>query len=240
MICRNCNYILTGNEQFCPHCATPVTKKDTDDSAALPPPIFSSDKHRDNDEINHPSNKIFHSPEHADEEDTPKSKKGAVLISLTLLLVFLCGCAVFLAEKLDISPVISSLISDSTKDDVTQSEEALITTRLSELDDNYGVVPADISYKPRGCFIGSSSSVPMRKGPDDAYAQITTLKVGQALQIIGGSMLTDKWLYIYHPEADCYGWVKAAFLSSADSLEESSEQGDEETTSEVPQQEVSE
>lgn len=225
MICRNCNYILTGSEQFCPHCATPVSKKDNENEAsALPPAIFTSDKLRDTDEIKQPSNRIFMSPEQeSTEQDVSKGKKRLVLVSLTLLLVFLCTCAFFLAKKLDIAPVLSSLIPDTSQADVSQTESRLVTTKVSELSENYGLLPADISYKPTNCFVSSASSLPMRKGPDDTYAQITTIRVGQQLQIIGGSLLTDKWLYIYHPEEDLYGWAKAAFLSSAESLEESTE-----------------
>lgn len=231
MICRSCNYILTGSELFCPHCATPVSKKaDEADTASLPPPIFTSDKPRDTDEIKQPSNRIFMSTDQTDtEEEIPKSKKSFVLVSLTLLLVFLCGCAFFLAKKLDIAPVLSSLAPETTQTAPSAEDTALVTTKFSELDENYGLLPADISYKPTNCFVSSASSLPLKKGPDDTYAQITTIKVGQQLQIIGGSLLTDKWLYIYHPEEDLYGWAKAAFLSSADSLEEADEETTEQT-----------
>ena len=75
MICRNCNYILSGNEQFCPNCG--FSLNNTADQSR-PPSIFTSEKDRDNDEIKQPANRIFLSPDEniSYEEGSKKGKKG--------------------------------------------------------------------------------------------------------------------------------------------------------------------
>lgn len=233
MICRNCNYILNGNEQFCPHCGFSLNNAaDT----AKPPSIFTSEKSRDDDEIKQPANRIFLSPDEnlPYEENTKKGKKAAVLISLSLLLVLLCSCAVFLSKKLDISPVISSLLPSESTTKQEETTKALVSAVTGKLEENFGILEPEILYKPINCHIATNTIIPVRKGPGDYYGQSTVIDAGQQVQVVGGDVAQKDWVYIFIPSADCYGWIKGAYLTQSDALEESTtvveEQTDESTT----------
>lgn len=221
MICRNCNYILSGNEQFCPHCG--FSLNNTADQSK-PPSIFTSEKGHDNDEIKQPANRIFLSPDENPpyEESTGKGRKTAVIVSLSLLLILLCSCAVFAFQKLDISPVISSFFPDeSTTAQEETTTEAPVSAVTGRLEKNFGIITPEILYKPTNCHTVSNNIIPVRKGPGDHYGQTAVIDMAQQVQIIGGSVANKDWVYIFLPSSDCYGWIKGAYLTQSDSLEES-------------------
>ena len=241
MICRNCNYILSGSEQFCPHCGAslPVNTKEAHEQVhkASPPDIFTSEKSRDTDEIKQPSNRIFlpadETPGEYETSSSGKGKKATVIVSLCLLLVFLCTAAFFITQKLDISPVLSAL---APTEELTTSAPA--TTQTAILPENFGIIAPDISYKPLNCYLTSKVAIPLKKGPDDVYATVARINAGEQLQIIGGCLLDEQWMYIYYPTKNCYGWIESAFLTPVQNLEEvtlNEEAVDETTESEQPE-----
>ena len=223
MICRNCNYILGGNEQFCPHCGFSTSMSaQTDPDTTKPPSIFSAEKEID-DETKQTANKIFLSADDSNiyEEPIKKGKKTAVIIALSLLLLVLCTCAFFISRKLDIAPALSALLpGESTTQQAPTTTEALVSAVTGSLEESFGVIAPEILYKPVNCHIVSNTIIPIRKGPGDFYGQTTVIDAGQQVQIIGGDVAQKDWAYIFIPSIDCYGWIKGAYLTQSDSLDE--------------------
>ncbi len=227
MICRNCNYILSGSEQFCPNCGNSLqqsTDNTPNSSQALKPPIFTSEKIWNENEVNNNQNKIFMQSDEPDYPETKsgKGKKTVVILSLLILLAVLCSTAFFMFEKIDISPVISAIIPSKESQSETQQSTipALVTTATSQVNKNFGVISPEIIYKPVNCYISGNAPLQLKKGPDNAYGLVVNLTVGQQVQIIGGSVLSNDWYYVYLPAEDCYGWINGAYLSESETIEQ--------------------
>lgn len=232
MICRKCSFILQGSEKFCPNCGAlshekPQNEKEEAVSTPAPPSIlFSAPK----EEVEVPQEfqpRIF-SQENVQEEFSPKRKKNkapALLIVLLVILVVALG-GFTVMEYFDLAPVIMQYLEtgavasdgETTKTDSENSE-----TTQAELPSGYGTVAPDINFKITICYVAADKSIALRKGPDNSYALLQSLQSGTKLQVLGGSVTNDTWVYAYVPSADIYGWVSGSFLSETDSFEKNDE-----------------
>ncbi len=216
MLCRNCNYILSGTEDFCPHCGQATKTQETEiteENESIPLKAkrpLGTDK----------GSSIFDIEPAENEEETPKKSKGknkAAVTLVSMMVFILIIIAVFTAaEYFDLAPAISSFISKQ----VTTTDETKDTpTTEGELEGTEGMLPPEINYKPVTCTVTSQKPLPLRKGPGDTYAPICTVPYGTRLQITGGCNENNIWVYVYIPSEDAYGWLSASFLASETSLE---------------------
>lgn len=224
MICRNCKFSLQGSEKFCPNCGAPLTEKETEvksEEVSLPqtPPIFFS-----------PVKEELHSasespPDEKEEKesisekkegsrnrkkDKSSSKAPAALMLLILLLVLITGLFVAV-EHFDLAPAIMQYLNEdnTSPSDVTSRPDSAAVN----FDNGQSVLSPDINYSPTQAYIARDNSLPLRKGPDDSYGLIMNLETGLQLQILGGTNLTDLWVYVYVPYHDCYGWICASYIT---------------------------
>ncbi len=217
MICKKCSYVLFGSEAFCPNCGAKCEKEaeNTDGDFAQKaateretPPHRPERKPQDVD--------IFSSePVYVYSKDYEEKKKGhsglAVTFVVTFLITLVAVGGFIAADYFGLIPAISALLP--TKEQTTTLP--LVTTTLhSDFDDSDGVVPPQISFKPVLCFVSSENNLSLRKGPGDAYAQLSALPVGTQVQVIGGSVTESNWVYAYVPVDDSYGWLCSSFLST--------------------------
>ena len=212
MTCKNCNNTLSGTEDYCPYCGTPQKFPDikiTSTEEKEPPPIKTTES------------SIFQSEPVYIYSETPKDKKDSktkiavTMVSLFLLtLLFIGGFSV--AEYFNLTPAFSSLFSTlPTNEPDTPDYE--ITTE-GEFDISLGLVSPDISFRSTLCTVISEQGLPLRKGPDNAFAQIETLPDGTALQVMGKSLNNNVWVYVYIQSLDLYGWVSGSYISESSAL----------------------
>ena len=218
MLCKNCNNNLTGTEDYCPYCGTPQKFPDLKIT-----PVEDSDK----DKIPQPKtteNPIFQSEpvyiysEPPKEKKDPKTKIALSLVSVFLLTLLVLG-SFSLAQYFNLTPAFSSLFSTLPNDD--SDTPTLETTTEGEFDSTLGLVSPDISFKSTLCTV-TSENLALRKGPDNAFAQIDTLTNSTSLQVIGKSLQNNLWVYVYVPSLDLYGWVSGSYISESSALKESS------------------
>lgn len=216
MLCRNCNYILSGTEDFCPHCGQATKTQEaetTQENEGIS--LNSANPHTANK-----GSSIFDIESAENEDEAPKKSKGknkAAVTLVSMLVFILIVIALFTAaDYFDLAPAISSFISKQ----VTATDETKDTlTTQGELNGTEGMLPPQINYKPITCTVTSQKPLPLRKGPGDTYAPIGTVPYGTRLQITGGCNENDIWVYVYIPSEDAYGWLSASFLASEASLE---------------------
>ncbi len=234
MICQKCSFILSGSEDFCPHCGTPCKTQNTpvntqavEDSEQIPIPSVKGVPKTtifDTDEV------YSHSPKQV-KTDPPKKKgsKAATGMFLMLFLVLLCIGAVVAMDYLGIVPAISfdKISGISEIETTTQPDSLLSDTQISQTDgseseesstenvfsNSTGLVYPEINYKPTIAYISAQNGTSLKKGPMESFAQICVLPYDNEVQVIGGSSYNDSWVYVYAVNSDCYGWVDAAYLS---------------------------
>lgn len=224
MICKNCNYILSGSESFCPDCGTPCVKETQYRNEQTPPQvIFSPEK-------DVPSS-VF-TQEAPPEVSTKKEKKSRAGLYLVIVLcaVILGTVAVSVTDMLDFTPAIASLFSFSEE----ETTEKVAST--AEYDPVSGIVSPAVSYRTSVGYISGETGQALRKGPDNSYGQIELLSVGTVVHIVGSESIGSEWVYVYIPETDSYGWLSSAYISSSlgDIDEEESEIYEEDEETEEP------
>ncbi len=227
MLCRNCNYILSGEEAFCPHCGQALKEKEiktNEDESSVP--LSTLPRAR-------VSSTIFDSEITDSEEEAVKSaptKRSRSAISLvSVFVLILVITAVFTAvQYFDLAPAISSLIASAGTS--SGLRETTTVPSESEISSNIGVIPPEISYKPTVFTVTSKGPLPLRKGPSDTYAQISAVPSGTLVQVTGGSLSSDIFVYAYIPSSDIYGWLSAAYLSESSALDAPTLPEKEETT----------
>lgn len=230
MLCRNCNYILSGKENFCPNCGTipslptqafPTIRKLSPDAA--PPdeennrPKPSRPEKKDfifaDSSVFHINNTEADTEEDAEEltpaGETEERKKGSTAKILILLFIFctLATTAFVIADRFDIIPDFSALVSSFGSD--TQPEQP--QTSFSHSDT---VIEPEINYPMTTAYVLSGNGLALRKGPGNGYAPLHSLTDLTQVQIFGGSLANTNWLYVYCGEKECYGWVDGSFLCS--------------------------
>lgn len=211
MTCRNCNNTLVGTEDFCPYCGT--SQKEVEIKA-----VPAEEK---NDSSKVPEGSIFQSEPVYIYADSPKEKKDSktrvatVMVSLFFMTLLVIG-GLSLARYFNLTPAFSSLLSTLPSQESTSPE----STSEAEFDSSLGLVPPDINFKSTLCTATSEKGLPMRKGPDNTYAQIDTLANGTLLQVTGKCLQNDLWVYVYVPSLDLYGWVQASYITDSSAIKE--------------------
>ncbi len=218
MLCRNCNYILSGEEAFCPHCGQSVKTQEEENSQNDKKDIPLSGSELPSSKA---KNSIFETesidfPAEAEKKAKNKRSKGAATVISLLVVILIIIAAFTTAEYFDLAPAIASFISGQTSSD---DNPALITTTNAELSGKEGMIAPEINYKPTVCTVTSTKPLPLRKGPHDTYAPVGTVPYGTRLQITGGCVSSDNWVYVYIPSEDCYGWLSASYLLQDSVLE---------------------
>ena len=221
MICRNCNHILTGDEDYCPHCGVPLKLNTEDDSRDVKddtdtqemPEVRPDSKNTifDTEPIY-----VYSTDEEGQRKSKKKPKKKVSGVAVTFLVVFfftVLSVGVFVAaEYLGIVPAISLDLKKETTGLINTNTTEYVTA--GSYSDSDGIVSPDISYKPSLCFVSAEKGLSLRKGSDDRYAQIHILPHGKQVQVIGGSITKEDWVYVYVPDDDLYGWLCSSFLTS--------------------------
>lgn len=232
MLCRKCNYILTGKENFCPNCGTmplnaamPFSESKpkqvkADDTAQQESTIRTAEKNieftfpSDDDSVipSEPKAYIF-SPEEKIEVEKPEPQKAKNPAGKILLLLFICctlAVAAFgIADYMEITPAISSFIQTFSAKDTTSQE-----TSSQIFDHASTVLEPDINYPLTTAYIFSGNGLILRKGPGNGYSPIYSLTDLTQVQIFGGSLASTNWLYVYCPEKECYGWLDGSYICS--------------------------
>ena len=218
MTCKKCSYILYGSENFCPHCGekcqneeTPTDHKTEDE----PKPIFISRDTSYEDIMTKGS--IFQPDEPSEsfsaarKEKTRKKEKASSrpLLALlsTLCVLFFCTAVFTAADYFDIVPAVADFFNQRET-----TTEVLITTE-SHFSSSSGTITPQINYAPVNCTVSSAKSISLRKGPSEAYGQISSLPSGSEVQVIGGSAENENWVYVYVASEDLYGWISSSFIS---------------------------
>lgn len=200
MICKNCNYILSGSESFCPDCGTPCEKDRTyQKEQSTPQVIFTPEKET--------SSPIFAGEPPTVEHREKKSRAGLYLV-VVLCAVILGTVAVSVTDMVDFTPAIAQLFSLPEEETTTEK-----TTDISEYDPLSGIVSPALSYKTTTGYISGETGQALRKGPDNSYGQIDVLSVGSEVHIVGSEKKNNEWVYVYAPEKDVYGWLSSSYIS---------------------------
>lgn len=212
MLCPNCNNSLAGNESFCPHCGQAVKKQEEkNDKSDLNFKISEIDEEENSCSIFDTEIISSDSENESNKKSNPKRGLAVTLVSLfTLILVIIAAFTAI--EYFDLVPAITSL-------NLKQTTDTLVSATRSELDGSEGLLPPEINYKPLVCTVSSPKALPLRKGPNDSYALISSVKSGTRLQITGGCIENDMWVYVYVPSDDIYGWLNASYLTKESLIE---------------------
>ena len=212
MTCKNCNNNLTGTEDYCPFCGTPQKFADLK---------ISSAEEKESAQTKSAENSIFQSEpvyiytEAPQKKKDPKTKIAVTLVSLFLITLFCIG-SLSLVRYFNLTPAFSAFFATMQAETQT-TLQAEITTE-SNFDNTIGLVSPDITFKATLCTVISEQGLPIRKGPDNAFAQIDYISNGTVLQVIGKSLQNNLWVYAYIPSLDVYGWISGSYISQNSAL----------------------
>ena len=232
MICRNCKFSLIGSEKFCPNCGAPLSEisEEKSETEVLTPPeapkIFFTPVKQEGE--SYERSEIFRTQDTTAEKEPPKKKsssqksssKAPVMLMLVLILAVLVMGLFIAAEHFDVAPAILQYLEKEPEE--TTASAPLTTaddTAPSDFVKDSGVLEPDLSYAPTQAYVANSKTLSLRKGPADSYGLIKNLESGCQLQILGGTDLDDRWIYVYVPFYDCYGWLNAAFITLYSNIE---------------------
>lgn len=205
MTCRNCNNTLAGTEDFCPFCGT--AQKEIEIKAVPAEEKNVSQKPPESSIFQNEPVYIYSEPPKAKKD--AKTKVATVLVSVFLLILLIIG-GLSLGQYFNLTPAFSDLLGTlpSQEESTTPAD-----TSEGEFDSSLGVVSPDINFKSTLCTVTSEKGLPVRKGPDNTYAQADFLEYGTAIQVTGKSLQNDLWVYVYIPSLDLYGWISASYIS---------------------------
>ena len=219
MTCKNCNNTLSGTEDYCPFCGTPQKFSD----------LKITNTEKDENEIP-AKTKVSESPIFQSEPvyiyaEPPKAKKdhktSLATILVSAFLLCLLGIGIHSAAKyFNLTPAFSSLLSTLPTEDT--SSPIFESTTEGEFNNSLGLIAPDISLKSTLCVVTSEKGLSLRKGPDNAFAQIDTISNGTILQVIGKSLHNDLWVYVYVSSSDIYGWVSGSYITESSALTDAS------------------
>lgn len=222
MICHNCNYILSGKENFCPNCGimpismtkrqdktkdNTIKKDEGKTSEAEPAIIYPSFETSSSDRE---SIQIFQDANETQESDTKeKDRKAAGKIFLLLFLTCAFSAAAFgLADYFGITPSVISFVQ------TISNKSTGSTTPEENYSHNDSIVDPEINYSMSDAYIMSGNGLTLRKGPGNGYAPIDSLTDLTKVHIFGGSIANKNWVYVYCPESKSYGWLDGSFLAT--------------------------
>lgn len=227
MLCKNCNYILTGKENFCPNCAAPLKDK-TSEAKECEENKEEKNIRQDKYGTEIISKKLIF-PEGESkkttekkpvsffmEEDDMKSKEaeirprsyaGKIMFLLFLTCVFIVG-AFTVADYFGITASVVNLINS----DADETTQALYNHESS-------IINPDFNYVPETAYVMSGKGLPLRKGPGKNYASVAELEELTAVTVYGGSFAQEEWVYVYCNEKGSYGWLDGSFLAKDENEE---------------------
>lgn len=220
MLCKNCNYILTGKENYCPNCATPLTEK-ASQTPKNQEEQQEKDRHNEQvikgefifpekEEKSYAAQRdvrIFYEPnepEAVEQRGKRKSYGGRIMLLLFLTCAFAAG-AFAIADYFNLTPSVLSVITQG----VTEEKE----NEAADFSHESSIIKPDITYTPERAYIMSGEGLSLRKGPGKGYAPTATLSDLTAVIIYGGSLADKGWVYVYCGEKECYGWLDGSFLA---------------------------
>lgn len=225
MLCHNCNYILSGKENFCPNCGTMpegrtdsmfTTKevaKDKKNEVEVkeekePVVIYPKDEP---EEIPFKDVNIFYeSDEQTDLSDEKKDRKAPTKIFLLLFLTCALSVTAFgLADYFGITPTVKNLVQT-----LSQKKYNISSDEASPYSHESSIIEPDINYSMSDAYIMSGNGLTLRKGPGNGYAPIHNLTDLTRVHIFGGSIVNKNWVYVYCPEKESYGWLNGSFLAT--------------------------
>lgn len=237
MLCRNCNYILSGKENFCPNCGTMPHGQPTETTEIkeeiFPPqvtslnreePVVIYPKHEPEKEENIQDVKIFYESVEEDEIKEEKNKSAAGKIFLLLFLTCTLAVTAFgLADYFGITPSVKSFVQT-----LSQKKTEDDTSSAVPYSHEDSIVEPDINYSVSDAYVMSGNGLTLRKGPDNSYAPVYSLTDLAKVHIFGGSVVSKNWVYVYCPEAESYGWLDGRFLATEENASAVLEAEDEE------------
>lgn len=218
MLCKNCNYILTGKENYCPNCASPLTEK----ASQTPEKKEEQKEDKHNEQVikrefifpesdaksyeTQRDMRIFYEANEPEEVSARQKKKGyggRIMLLLFLTCAFSAAAFAF-ADYFGITPsVVSSLVQGAVSTETT----------ASAFSHESSIIKPDITYTPERAYIMSGEGLSLRKGPGKGYAPVDTLGDLTMVVIYGGSLVDAGWVYVYCAEKECYGWLDGSFLA---------------------------
>lgn len=232
MLCQNCNYILSGKENFCPNCGTmpysappfPKTKdietgnsKNTSENTAVKENFTFPEADMRN-AARFQQEEIFSSYALEKEEksgtgtgeETEKSRgSGGKILILLLICCTLAVAAFGLADYFGLTTSVAGFMQTVSQDKNSAKEKTTETFRHDKT-----VIDPEINYSMTTAYIISGNGLTLRKGPSNSYAPLCNLMDLTKVQVFGGSLASRNWVYVYCPEKDSYGWLDGSFLCS--------------------------
>ncbi len=222
MICRNCSFILQGSEKFCPNCGTDCsskqkTEKTEEVQPPSPPSIFFSSPAQQNLRSDTESRIFAEEEEEREEVSKPKKSRAKAVLAALLTAVILIVGGFTAIEYFNLAPAIVNYLEAGATTKESQPDKAINSDKAEEeYPSDKGIISPDINYRPTVCYVVSDSSLPLRKGPDEAYAPVVYLPSGSQVQALGASATYESWVYAFFPAEEKYGWISASFLSDAE------------------------
>ena len=220
MLCKNCNYILSGKENFCPNCAEPVAekapskpknqdedhKKDRQDEPETSGKFIFPDSQENSYPLQRDVRIFYEPPEPEDAAERVKKKSygGRIMLMLFLICAFSAG-AFAVADYFNITPATLGLVASGNTDENTTAADAFSHEN--------SIIKPDISYTPERAYVMSGEGISLRKGPGKEYAPVANLSDLTAVNIYGGCLAEKAWVYVYCAENECYGWLDGSFLA---------------------------
>ena len=227
MLCKNCNYILTGKENFCPNCAAPLKDKTYE--------VKESEEKKEENNIKEDKygteiiNKKLIFPESdgkktvekksvpifMEEDDSiskeaevrPKSYGGKIMLLLFLTCVFAVG-AFIIADYFGITASVANLMNSGAD----ETSQAIYSHESS-------IINPDFSYVPETAYVMSGKGLALRKGPGKNYASVAQLEELTSVTVYGGSFSCEEWVYVYCDEKGSYGWLDGSFIAKDENEE---------------------
>lgn len=235
MLCKNCNYILSGRESFCPNCGTLLPagtdaqqrqirdeeEKRKEEIRALGEAVFTLNE--EDVPANDPEIRIFNidSRENYEEEavtQKEKSRRKNGTGKIVLLLFLLCTLLTVTfgaADYFGITTELSKLVGG-----FSEKEEVSPGNMSQSFSHENTVLEPEVEYSVETAYVLSGKGLTLRKGPANSYAPLYSLTDFSAVKIFGGSLVNENWLYVYFPEKNCYGWLDGSFLCSEQVIEQ--------------------
>ena len=220
MLCKNCNYILSGKENFCPNCASPVKTEKmavAEEVKVEKVPVHEENiiskeyifpKVRDEENKKQPQMNIFSDASEKDEDKETKPQKsygGKILLLLFLICIFTVS-SFAVADYFDLTSSVFSFIGSGAETKQKETSESLFNHKSS-------VVKPDISYAPSVAYVMSGKGLSLRKGPAKSFAPLANLSDLTEVQIYGASASEEAWVYVYCNDCESYGWLDGSFLA---------------------------
>lgn len=223
MLCKNCNYILSGKENFCPNCAVPLKEEASTPQRTVPEIENEAEENKEESIINRdmifqksepktpPRERnmhIFYDMEEKEEPPTRTVKEKSYTGRIFLLLFVTCALAIAAFGVADYFGITSSVFSFIQTVASGNEEE-----NVEDFSHSKSIIAPDVNYSPTAAYIMSGEGLTLRKGPGNSYAPLCELSDLTAVQIHGGSLANKSWVYVYCAENESYGWLDGSFLA---------------------------